>query len=45
MKSRITIISFDSGVATEGRILHLVPSSSEFIGRSQVKILAIQLTK
>jgi len=40
MKSGITVISFDSGIAPEGRILHLAPSSSEFIGRSQVKMLA-----
>ena len=40
MQSGITVISFDSGIAPEGRILHLAPSSSEFIGRSQVKMLA-----
>lgn len=40
MKSGITVISFDSGIAPEGRILHLAPSSSEFIGRSQVKMIA-----
>ena len=40
MKSGITVISFDSGIAPEGRILHLAPSGSEFIGRSQVKMLA-----
>ena len=40
MNSGITVISFDSGIAPEGRILHLAPSSSEFIGRSQVKMLA-----
>jgi len=40
MNSGITVISFDSGIAPEGRILHLAPSSSEFIGRSQVKMVA-----
>ncbi len=40
MNSGITVISFDSGIAQEGRILHLAPSSSEFIGRSQVKMVA-----
>jgi rhamnose transport system substrate-binding protein len=34
----IKVISFDSGVAAEGRILHLAPSGDEFIGRSQVKM-------
>ena len=36
----IVVISFDSGIAAEGRILQLDPSSSEFIGRSQVKTIA-----
>jgi rhamnose transport system substrate-binding protein len=40
MKAGIKVISFDSGVAPEGRILHLAPSGDEFIGRSQVKMLA-----
>ena len=40
MKAGIKVISFDSGVAAEGRIMHLAPSGDEFIGRSQVKMLA-----
>jgi rhamnose transport system substrate-binding protein len=40
MKAGIKVISFDSGVAPEGRILHLAPSGDEFIGRSQVKMVA-----
>ncbi len=40
MKNGIKVISFDSGVAVEGRILHLAPSGDEFIGRSQVKMVA-----
>ncbi len=40
MKNGIKVISFDSGVAEEGRILHLAPSGDKFIGRSQVKMLA-----
>jgi len=40
MKAGIKVISFDSGIAPEGRILHLAPSGDEFIGRSQVKMLA-----
>lgn len=40
MKAGITVISFDSGVAEDGRILHLAPSGDEFIGRSQVKMIA-----
>ncbi len=40
MAAGIKVISFDSGIAPEGRILHLAPSGDEFIGRSQVKMLA-----
>ena len=40
MKAGIKVISFDSGVAEEGRILHLAPSGDKFIGRSQVKMIA-----
>jgi rhamnose transport system substrate-binding protein len=40
MNNGIVVISFDSGIASEGRQLHLAPSSSEFIGRSQVKTIA-----
>jgi len=40
MAAGIKVISFDSGVAPEGRILHLAPSGDEFIGRSQVKMVA-----
>ena len=40
MKAGIKVISFDSGVAEAGRILHLAPSGDEFIGRSQVRRLA-----
>ena len=40
MKAGIKVISFDSGIAPEGRILHLAPSGDEFIGRSQVRMLA-----
>ncbi|MEW5818282.1 MAG: rhamnose ABC transporter substrate-binding protein [Spirochaetota bacterium] len=40
MKAGIKVISFDSGIAEAGRILHLAPSGDEFIGRSQVKMMA-----
>jgi rhamnose transport system substrate-binding protein len=40
MAAGIKVISFDSGIAPDGRILHLAPSGDEFIGRSQVKMLA-----
>ena len=40
MAAGIKVISFDSGIAADGRILHLAPSGDEFIGRSQVKMLA-----
>jgi rhamnose transport system substrate-binding protein len=40
MAAGIKVISFDSGIAPDGRILHLAPSGDEFIGRSQVKMVA-----
>jgi rhamnose transport system substrate-binding protein len=43
MKAGIKVISFDSGIAADGRELHLAPSSDEFIGRSEVQLLAEML--
>jgi rhamnose transport system substrate-binding protein len=40
MNAGIKVISFDSGIASDGRILHLAPSGDEFIGRSQVRMMA-----
>jgi rhamnose transport system substrate-binding protein len=40
MAAGIKVISFDSGIAPDGRLLHLAPSGDEFIGRSQVKMIA-----
>jgi rhamnose transport system substrate-binding protein len=40
MDAGIKVISFDSGVAEAGRILHLAPSDTELIGRSQMRQLA-----
>ena len=40
MTAGIKVISFDSGIAAAGRILHLAPSGDEFIGRSQVRMMA-----
>jgi rhamnose transport system substrate-binding protein len=40
MNAGIKVISFDSGIAPAGRILHLAPSGDEFIGRSQVRMMA-----
>ncbi|MBN1411239.1 MAG: rhamnose ABC transporter substrate-binding protein [Spirochaetales bacterium] len=40
MKAGIKVISFDSAIGKAGRILHLDPSSPEYIGRSQVKMMA-----
>lgn len=39
MAQGIKVISFDSGVSEGGRILHLAPSDTELIGRSQVRLL------
>jgi len=39
MAAGIKVISFDSGIAPDGRILHLAASSDELIGRSEIQIL------
>ncbi len=43
MDRGITVISWDSGVATEGRMMHLNPSSNPLIGNTIVKLAADQL--
>lgn len=40
MDRGITVISWDSGVASEGRQMHLNPSSNELIGRTCLKLAA-----
>lgn len=40
MQRGITVISWDSGVAPEGRQMHLNPSSSELIGNTIIKLAA-----
>jgi rhamnose transport system substrate-binding protein len=40
MDRGITVISWDSGVAPEGRQMHLNPSSNELIGRINLKLAA-----
>jgi rhamnose transport system substrate-binding protein len=44
MAAGIKVISFDSGISPGGRIIDLVPSVEELIGRQQVKLIA-ELTK
>jgi rhamnose transport system substrate-binding protein len=39
-KRGIKVISWDSGVAEDGRIMHLNPSSNQLIGRMNVKLAA-----
>ncbi|WP_304226392.1 rhamnose ABC transporter substrate-binding protein [Gracilinema caldarium] len=39
MEAGIKVISFDSGIAEAGRILHLAPSDTELIGRSQMRLM------
>lgn len=39
MAAGIKVISFDSGIAPAGRILHLAASNDELIGRSEIQIL------
>lgn len=43
MDRGITVISWDSGVAPEGRAMHLNPSSSALIGNTIVKLAADHL--
>ena len=43
MQRGITVISFDSGVAPEGRAMHLNPSSNALIGNMCVKMAADNL--
>ncbi len=40
MQRGITVISWDSGVAEEGRQMHLNPSSTELIGNTIIKLAA-----
>ena len=40
MERGITVISWDSGVAAEGRMMHLNPSSSALIGNTIIKLAA-----
>jgi rhamnose transport system substrate-binding protein len=40
MKAGIKVISFDSGVAPAGRILHVAASNDELIGRTEVQIIS-----
>jgi len=39
MKRGIPVISYDSGINPEGRIVHLAPSDSKFIGQQQVELM------
>lgn len=43
MDRGITVISWDSGVAPEGRQMHLNPSSNELIGRMNLQLAAAHL--
>ncbi len=43
MQRGITVISWDSGVAPEGREMHLAPSSDALIGQTIIKLAADQL--
>jgi len=40
MERGITVISWDSGVAPEGRMMHLNPSSTALIGNTIIKLAA-----
>jgi rhamnose transport system substrate-binding protein len=43
MERGITVISWDSGVAKDGRLMHLNPSSSPLIGNTIIKLAADHL--
>lgn len=43
MQRGITVISWDSGVAPDGRLMHLNPSSSALIGETIIKLAADHL--
>lgn len=43
MQRGITVISWDSGVAPEGREMHLSPSSHELIGQTIIKLAADEM--
>ena len=43
MERGIKVISFDSGVAPEGRIMHLNPSNNALIGSKQVQMMSATL--
>lgn len=43
MQRGITVVSWDSGVAPEGREMHLAPSSDELIGKTIIKLAADHL--
>lgn len=43
MERGITVISWDSGVAPEGRMMHLNPSSNALIGRTIIQLAADHL--
>lgn len=40
MKAGIKVLSFDSGIAKDGRTIDLVPSKEDLIGRQQVQLIA-----
>ncbi len=39
MRRGIPVMSFDSGVAEAGRVVHMAPSDSQFIGEQQVELM------
>ena len=40
MKAGIKVLSFDSGISKDGRMVDLVPSKEELIGRQQVQLIS-----
>ena len=40
MERGVKVISFDSGVAKDGRLMHLNPSNTDLIGRKQIEMIS-----
>jgi rhamnose transport system substrate-binding protein len=40
MQRGVKVISWDSGIAKEGRLMNLIPSNTELIGRKQIEMIS-----
>jgi rhamnose transport system substrate-binding protein len=44
MQRGVKVISWDSGIAKEGRLMNLIPSNTELIGRKQIEMISKTLS-